>query len=528
MLLCPFILSAQPIQLHPDNPHYFLFRGTPTVLVTSAEHYGAVMNLDFDFVPYFEELAEHGLNQTRTFSGAYVEQWGAPWNSLNPPGGRFICPWARSSEGGYIDGGNKFDLETFDEEYFTRLRDFINEAGKYDVVVELVFFCVYYNDNEWNHSPLNSRNNINGIGSRGRHSPFNEDDQDMMRIQENMVKKIAEELKDLDNLYYELCNEPYWDEGPRMGDQWNDRIIAAVREVDTTHLIAINVANDYARIDSPTDHISIYNFHYSQPNSVRDNYDLPFAFGDDETGFDGSSDSPYRREAWDFILAGGAEYSNLDWSFTVDSERGDADNWNKDLGGGGQTIREQLSHLKQFMDGFGFLRMEPNTGFIQGGVPGGVQALAEEGQAYAVYLNGGSSANLNVELPAGNYTAEWLNTKTGDIDKTETFDHEGGEITLSSPDYSEDVALSIKVEDYQVVKVHEKTGNGSAPEGGLAAPFLVTDRLVSIPKGAVRVELFDLNGRRLWSHRLTDSFGKKEIHLPETISNEVFFMKFTY
>jgi hypothetical protein len=31
-----------PLALHPDNPRYFLFRGEPTVLVTSGEHYGAV------------------------------------------------------------------------------------------------------------------------------------------------------------------------------------------------------------------------------------------------------------------------------------------------------------------------------------------------------------------------------------------------------------------------------------------------------------------------------------------------------
>ena len=29
--------SPAPISLHPDNPHYFLWRGEPTVLVTSAE-----------------------------------------------------------------------------------------------------------------------------------------------------------------------------------------------------------------------------------------------------------------------------------------------------------------------------------------------------------------------------------------------------------------------------------------------------------------------------------------------------------
>src|SRR5262245_51857411 len=36
--------ADEPLALHPDNPHYFLFRGKPTILVTSAEHYGAVLN----------------------------------------------------------------------------------------------------------------------------------------------------------------------------------------------------------------------------------------------------------------------------------------------------------------------------------------------------------------------------------------------------------------------------------------------------------------------------------------------------
>jgi hypothetical protein len=63
--------------LHPDNPRYFLFRGEPAILITSAEHYGAVLNLDFDYKPSFEERAAHGLNSTRTFTGAYVEPKGA-------------------------------------------------------------------------------------------------------------------------------------------------------------------------------------------------------------------------------------------------------------------------------------------------------------------------------------------------------------------------------------------------------------------------------------------------------------------
>ena len=65
--------GAKTLELHPRNPHYFLFRGKPTVLITSGEHYGAVLNGAFDFRKYLDELKRDGLNLTRTFSGVYRE-----------------------------------------------------------------------------------------------------------------------------------------------------------------------------------------------------------------------------------------------------------------------------------------------------------------------------------------------------------------------------------------------------------------------------------------------------------------------
>ncbi|MBI5477313.1 MAG: hypothetical protein HY906_00570 [Deltaproteobacteria bacterium] len=49
-----------------------------------------------------------------------------------------------------------------------------------------------------------------------------------------------------------------------------------------------------------------------------------------------------------------------------------------------------------------------------------------------------------MELPAGSYRAEWVNTKNGNVDKTEDFAHGGGNKTLASPGYSEDIALRIR------------------------------------------------------------------------------------
>ena len=126
--------GRRPLALHPDNPHYFLWRGQPTVLITSGEHYGAVLNLDFDYKKYLDTLAKDKLNLTRTFAGgAYVEPQGAfniARNTLAPRPERFITPWARSDVPGYAGGGNKFDLSRWNEDYFNRLRDFVRYASK--------------------------------------------------------------------------------------------------------------------------------------------------------------------------------------------------------------------------------------------------------------------------------------------------------------------------------------------------------------------------------------------------------------
>ncbi len=107
-LLAAPAAADPPIALHPRNPHYFLFRGKPTVLITSTEHYGAVLNRDFDYVPYLDELAARGFNLTRTFSGVYREvpsSFGIIENTLAPKPDRYLCPWAQ------VEGG-KFDLLT--------------------------------------------------------------------------------------------------------------------------------------------------------------------------------------------------------------------------------------------------------------------------------------------------------------------------------------------------------------------------------------------------------------------------------
>ena len=61
------------MRVHAGNPRYFDFRGKATTLVSSGEHYGSLLNLDFDFEKYFDRLAANNLTMTIAFVGSYVE-----------------------------------------------------------------------------------------------------------------------------------------------------------------------------------------------------------------------------------------------------------------------------------------------------------------------------------------------------------------------------------------------------------------------------------------------------------------------
>jgi len=442
--------AVEPIQLHPNNPHYFLWRSKPTILITSTEHYGAVLNRAFDYKKYLKTLQSHGFNLTRTFSGAYCEPFGAfgiQNNTLAPAKDQLICPWARSDVPGYTNGGNKFDLTKWDNAYFERLRDFVGEAQRRSVVVELVLFCPFYEESMWKLSPMNAINNVNDIGRVERTEVYTLKHPNLLAVQDAMVQEIVKQLKTFDNVYYEICNEPYFG-GVTL--EWQNHIAETIGKTEadfkTKHLIAQNIANKGKKITNPNPHVSIFNFHYAKPpDTVADNYGLNRALADDETGFAGSEPKPYRLEGWDFIVAGGGVYDNLDYSFTVGYEDGVAEI--NAPGGGGQVFRKQLEILKDFINSFDFIRMKPDNSIIKGGVPEKASARAlidEAGRAYAIYINGGSEATLAVELPAGAYRAEWINTKTGKVDKEETFEHAGGNRTLSSPEYADDIALRIR------------------------------------------------------------------------------------
>lgn len=449
LVACGFA-EAAPLSLHPENPHYFLFRDKPAVLITSAEHYGAVINRDFDYLKYLDTLAADGLNLTRIFTGAYVEPEGAfhiTKNTLAPAPGRFLAPWARSEVPGYARGGNKFDLERWDEAYFARLRDFVAQASRRGIIVEVTLFCPMYEDLQWKISPMNAENNVNDVGRVKAHAVYDyEKNGALQSIQESLVRKIVEELKDADNVCYEICNEPYFG-GVTMDWQARiaDTIADAEKDFPARHLISQNVANGAKKVERAHPGISIFNFHYAHPpEAVSLNYHLEKAIGLNETGFKGTADDHYRMEAWEFMLAGGALYNHLDYSFTVGHEDGTFQYPKTQPGGGNPGYRKQMQRLAEFLRGFDFLQMKPARTLLRSSLPetARFQMLAAPGREYAAYGKD-LSAPLRIELAPGAYRVSWFDVVSGKELRTENIQHERGERELQLPSEGHEWALRI-------------------------------------------------------------------------------------
>lgn len=442
--------QMKPISLHPSNPHYFQYQNKPLILITSAEHYGAVLNLDFDFVKYLNELASKNLNLTRVFSGAYIEPIGAfniEKNVLAPAEGRYIAPWIRSTHPGFKGGGNKFDLSQWDEAYFIRLKQFMHEAQQRNIIVEFTLFCPFYEKKQWVLSPMHPDNNINNIPETGKDSVYTLDHSGpLLRIQEQLVSRIVSELNGFSNVIFEICNEPYFG-GVSM--DWQHHIATLIEETEKTlpqkHLISQNIANDSARISNPHPGVSVFNFHYATPpTAVKQNYHLNKVIGDNETGFRGQADSTYRKEGWEIILAGGALYNNLDYSFVAGEEGGTFKYHDKQPGGGSIALREQLSQLRKFIEGFNFVAMVPDRNFkITALTPPRMHMLSEQAKQYAAYILHGQRATVALPLPAGRYEVSWIDPASGKTLNKKVVRHNGGECTLQSPAYEFDIAMRL-------------------------------------------------------------------------------------
>ena len=167
--------AGEPVSLHPANPHYLIFRGKPTVLISSTEHYGAVLNGDFDAISYLDELHNQGLNFTRTFSGTYREVEGSLRSPqiLLPPNPKSLSLRGLDLKPKELPMAVTSSTLGDSTTTTSAAQDLRRSRGKRGIIVEFVLFCPFYEENLWEVNPMNARNNVGGRANtqnRGIHA----------------------------------------------------------------------------------------------------------------------------------------------------------------------------------------------------------------------------------------------------------------------------------------------------------------------------------------------------------------------
>lgn len=460
-------LQAEPVGKHPANPHYFVYQGQPVVLITTDEHYGAVINRDFDYVPFLDRLHEYGMNLTRIYPGAYVEMKDqyVPGNPLGPAPDRYILPWKKSAEAGANRhlGRYKYDLASWDEDYFKRLKDFVHQASLRGIVVEVAFFNGMYDD-RWEAQPLYHANNIQGVGTLDFKQFTTLADKALVEVQLEYVRKVASELYEFDNVIYDISDEPEM-QGQQSWD-WNSAMLDALISVDhnrhiygeTAHSATPDFTKDRRISWLPTEYIS------PMEKTLDDNYSDAKPIIDVETAYyprwyESHPVEETRVEGWYGMVGGLAGMIHLNSEFSVANPSAQGTSTEK-------VILPQKRVLMTFMHSLDFVRMEKYTDFRVAGSPALARAIAEPGRQYAVYLfhgsrkwedwpQGATASRFNVEanwfsdsvilkLPPGAYRAEWVNPSSGAVIASRSLHSKGGDTVLKTPRYFVDVALWMK------------------------------------------------------------------------------------
>jgi hypothetical protein len=479
VLLVVASASAEPIKVDPSNPHYYLFNGRPTILITSAEHYGAVINLDFDYVAYLDALKAYGLNYTRIWPGALLEMVGefCNNNTMGPRPDRTIVPWARSNQPGYVYGGNKFDLDQWNPEFFARLKDFIVKAAERGIVVEVCFFNSQYS-HRWPLSPLYYQNNIQGVGKCDFKDAQTLKYPDLVQRESDYVAKITREVNGYDNVILEICDEPSLFTSHLEAGPWIGHLLEVVHNTESQlpnqHLVGQEVQGG---IGGPIDYsgsplLSVivgqyvwgpeegssaqmggikgldYEYGHNKPIEFNETPYYPFQYRR------GDAVAASRVEAWEFIVGGGASFNHLNSRYTIEDAAGNTpDN---------AQILSALRNLKNFIYSFDFIKMHPDKTFVVSGIPSGAycRGISEPGQQYALYHHhsvmeepnkeyyvvtpGAYAETLVLDLPGGNYQADWIDPASGSVVGSLEFAHQGGNKALVTPAHTVDVALRVK------------------------------------------------------------------------------------
>jgi hypothetical protein len=387
----------------------------------------------FDYRGYLDFLAQRGHNFIRLW------RW-EQFKSQVGGGGFHACmtpqPWPRTGPGAATDGKPRFDLASFDQAYFERLRDRVAAAGNEGIYVSVMLFEGFGlhltppPDNVEGH-PFHAANNVNEIGITSivdyQVLPL---DPRVQAIQEAYLRNVVDTVHDLPNVLYEVANESSGDtaESVRMPDgstiptpigdstQWQYWVIDFVKQYEQQmgydkHPVGMTMqypvpdqskAND-PLFRSPADWISPGFDDDPMQGNDRWLTNPPASDGSKVVITDTDHYSPFRSDAlwaWKSFLRG---HNPILYDFGIIEALNPLDPWpGLPSSESFEPARYAMGDTLRYARTVNLVEMEPRGDLSSTGY-----ALANPGQEYVVLEPGETADSFTVTLTPGTYTVEW-------------------------------------------------------------------------------------------------------------------------
>ncbi|MFZ5424545.1 MAG: carbohydrate-binding protein [Patescibacteria group bacterium] len=424
------LTQGPTVHVHPQNPKYFAdSNGNPLYLTGS--HTWALLHQhpdisatdtsDAHMAEFLDTVQGHGNNFVRFWSNSsYLES--KPF------------PWKRTGPGTAADGLPKFDMKSFDNSYFTNLRKKVEMIENRGMYASVMLFGSYNGiKSDWaNNSAWYPGNNINpelaSAFTNSNPQSFFTTNSAALAIQKSLVKRTIDELNHLDNIMWEIMNEP--DMPP--SEVWHNEIIAYIRDYEATkpkqHLIVATTGGASGNLNSSlykttADVIAptVREVNYKDGGPV--NYDAKLVFVDSDHlyGYSKLAQKPDILDTLWKSVTRGNHFIFMDSYDTVDPVGNDGfvdPAWN--------VVRDSMGISREYLGKMDLVKVTPSITISSTGY-----SLVNPGKEYLVYQP--SSKAFTVNLTAGDYDYEWFNTSTAKASNTGTITASGGNYNFTSP-----------------------------------------------------------------------------------------------
>ena len=429
----PSIPHRARLETHPENPRYFLDTRTGRAVVLTG--YGSL-------VPTSDRHDDAALLREMQ---ANLTRYARVWHFLPWEGSRALWPWQRSrSPGAHLGGhgGNKLDLDTWEPDYWNRLRRSLARSDEVGVQTELLIFdrCGMSppGDDRWGNNPWASDNNVNRLetpssSEDGVPAFYRVENRPRLRQQqERYLRKLVDSTLTHPNVIYEIENEHTGDRSPEFGRRYARLLkgYLAERYPGVRRLVSYSSLQSDLEEFFTIPEVDIVNRHFGR--EAERNPDQLNAYLEprwprkkpinvDEFANGVIDFALLRRMCWTILTSGG--------HFHIE-----------DAAPAAQPLAV-VQNIQKFLrtSGWNFLRSAPQKRLV---TSGNGYCMAEPGVEYVLYAPHGGTVKVEL-VGSREYRAAWWDPRQGQFQPPLTFQHEGGHHEFTAPS-TDDWVLRIK------------------------------------------------------------------------------------